>query len=773
MAANIYTRLLLDLSNFDANLSGARKSADGFKGALNGALGTMAKWGGFASAAAAVGTALHGAMVSSMELEKSLSSLQALTGVSRKELEMFRAEAIRMSMGSTQSATELVEAFKLIGGQMPELLKNRDALTATAQAAVTLADAAELDVPTAAKALTGALNQMGASSAQAEEYINILAAASMEGAAEIPYLNQAIEKAGGTASMVGISFSDLVASIEAIAPRITDASSAGLNLRNIFLILESSTDERLRPSVVGLTGALKNLAGMHLSATQLTKMFGRESVTAAIALLQERDNFEHLRTAIVGTNTANEQAAINTDNLSGSVTRLGNSWQAFTSTVWQSNGLLQGAVDTLRGMVDAATLALSAEEVRYRVKTETSRRIETEESTKRIQRYMSEGLSGDEALAKEKRMADLMYPQAGAMEQRLKEMKRLKAEWDRAELMLSRSPLLGMGRSKARQAEQAYEDARKLYEESRNENTMRQAIYENVERMRGQLEASAAAQKKLNTELQTAQGAAPGQTGKAGAPEGSLAALREQMRQVRTEMEQATTVEAMAAAEKTMRALEGREMVLRARVEATLFQAGRTAPAAVQASGSGLGALAQGPSALTKIEIPTLKPAVKDAKDLTETLSAVNGMFGAMQGLVQGNTDSMGRWALQSMASVAQMILQLQSLATANGVASAMSLPFPASLAAVATVIGTVASVFASLPKFEDGGIVGGSSYFGDRLLARVNSGEMILNRRQQQNLYAMTEAQGSGLVLTVDRVRGSDLVLAIRNELRRTGQKL
>jgi tape measure domain-containing protein len=39
-------------------------------------------------------------------------------------------------------------------------------------------------------------------------------------------------------------------------------------------------------------------------------------------------------------------------------------------------------------------------------------------------------------------------------------------------------------------------------------------------------------------------------------------------------------------------------------------------------------------------------------------------------------------------------------------------------------------------PAFENGGIVGGTSYTGDRVAARVNSGEMILNKSQQANLF-------------------------------------
>jgi hypothetical protein len=40
-----------------------------------------------------------------------------------------------------------------------------------------------------------------------------------------------------------------------------------------------------------------------------------------------------------------------------------------------------------------------------------------------------------------------------------------------------------------------------------------------------------------------------------------------------------------------------------------------------------------------------------------------------------------------------------------------------------------------TIPRFENGGVVGGNSYTGDKILARVNSGELILNQKQQNKL--------------------------------------
>ena len=70
--------------------------------------------------------------------------------------------------------------------------------------------------------------------------------------------------------------------------------------------------------------------------------------------------------------------------------------------------------------------------------------------------------------------------------------------------------------------------------------------------------------------------------------------------------------------------------------------------------------------------------------------------------------------------------------ALAGGTASAAALPFPANLGAIASIVATITGLFASFSgKFADGGIVSGNSFHGDKILARVNAGEMILNQKQ------------------------------------------
>ena len=163
----------------------------------------------------------------------------------------------------------------------------------------------------------------------------------------------------------------------------------------------------------------------------------------------------------------------------------------------------------------------------------------------------------------------------------------------------------------------------------------------------------------------------------------------------------------------------------------------------------------------------------KKVEDMNSALASTADIFGSLGSIAGSAGNDFLAATMQSMGSIAQMIMQLQSLTTAQGVASASKLPFPANLAAIATVVATVASVFASLPKFADGGIVGGSSYFGDKLIARVNSGEMILNQGQQARLLAMTNGGGNVRVSGDVRLSGKDIYVSLRNYMSSSGNKL
>ena len=105
------------------------------------------------------------------------------------------------------------------------------------------------------------------------------------------------------------------------------------------------------------------------------------------------------------------------------------------------------------------------------------------------------------------------------------------------------------------------------------------------------------------------------------------------------------------------------------------------------------------------------------------------------------------------------------SAAVAGGASSVASIPIVGPALAVAAAAAIVAAILAGMSKFATGGIIGGDSYSGDKQVARVNSGEMILNRQQQRTLLDIANGKTKGSGGQVDfKIRGADLVGVINN---------
>ena len=166
------------------------------------------------------------------------------------------------------------------------------------------------------------------------------------------------------------------------------------------------------------------------------------------------------------------------------------------------------------------------------------------------------------------------------------------------------------------------------------------------------------------------------------------------------------------------------------------------------------------------------------AKGFAAAGTACQALGGAMQQL---GSDSAAAKAGLVMAAIGQLSL---SLATAMTDAAKQS--WITWLAFGVSGTAQLVSMVATISQFATGGIVGGNSKSGDRVLARVNSGEMILNAAQQAQLFAIANgrmqptvntdvltglmAGGAGGVKAgsvVGKIRGRDIVLVAANETR------
>lgn len=136
------------------------------------------------------------------------------------------------------------------------------------------------------------------------------------------------------------------------------------------------------------------------------------------------------------------------------------------------------------------------------------------------------------------------------------------------------------------------------------------------------------------------------------------------------------------------------------------------------------------------------------------------------------DTASIGTSTAAAAAAKAQEGALLD-LAAAEIFAAHASIPFAGVGIAdgfIAQMLGTMSATAAStklLAAFANGGVVGGSAFAGDRLLARVNSGEMILNGSQQKNLFDLIDGGVSGGSVdgnVVFKIHGQDLYGTLKN---------
>ena len=196
---------------------------------------------------------------------------------------------------------------------------------------------------------------------------------------------------------------------------------------------------------------------------------------------------------------------------------------------------------------------------------------------------------------------------------------------------------------------------------------------------------------------------------------------------------------------------------------------------------------------LDPIEVKLDAEDVEDAKatlqDIGSMWSSVKGVGDAVEQLTEGLNGNLSAWetiklvmdsflsAAQGIDGIIQLIdrftestkvstttteaqtqaTQAQTMATATDTAASevkaaanageavtnatkegTKAGWPGLLFAIPAALAVVMAGLAMAGAFAEGGIVGGTQKQGDRLLARVNSGEMILNTRQQANLFRL-----------------------------------
>lgn len=819
------------------NIANEVASRSGF-GGIASSLGAIATPAGAATAAvAAVGVVMVQAGKAAAEFETHLDGLQSLTGLSDEAMQDISKGAVEMSKEFRSSASDIVDAMKLIGSQAPELLSDKDALMEVTKAANVLAEAAQIEVVDAAKGITTVMNQMGVSASEASNIINVLAASSQQGSADVAYLNTAFEKAGTAAKSAGMNYVELSAAIETVAPKFSSADVAGSQLASTLLQLSMKASNDFKPSVVGMSQALENLAAAQLSDAEIAKMVGESNVTMLKSLIEGKSTFDGYTQSLAGTNTAYEQMTINNDNFEGAVTRLKSAWDALLITLGQS-GVLQGIADgvmdimgLLNDIINVISDVISTFDLFGSDVTDNC-------NVSKIQiQMLSDIIKGIGTVLQ------IVVAVAAKAFNAIKDVATnvangIQNKWNQLKGTLTDNAFVqniaNAWTTIYNKAVEIIGKVKKLWNDFLQWLGLEGKSTSVPAPMKaGTVKSTSTATTELPTNTHTSTNTPSVGGGKSGGrrgttnttkttqtpPEvGSIAALEQAYRKLDDELKNTVVSDARlaeitaekAALEEQIKQLKIRNGLLVEKKE----EPKQVKPEAKEGSIAYVQKQISDKQAALKLEVvgsDEWKQLSKDIAELTQqqheiqikidgetvksqfelaaeaaeayqekmdnissVTDSVGSAFSSLGGAIGGTAGKMLELAGQTAQAVAQIIPQIVALigakqgeALASGTASAAALPFPANIAAIASIIATITALFASFAgSFADGGIISGGSFHGDKMLARVNAGEMILNPMQQSNLFNALNGGGAvgGMRNVEFKISGSTLKGCLNN---------
>lgn len=169
-----------------------------------------------------------------------------------------------------------------------------------------------------------------------------------------------------------------------------------------------------------------------------------------------------------------------------------------------------------------------------------------------------------------------------------------------------------------------------------------------------------------------------------------------------------------------------------------------------------------------------IEDAQKKTEKLSQTVKGVGDAVSAAGDLFSALGEAADNEGMQALGIVAKAVATV-ALSFAQALTTCKTwyewLAF--GISGAATMVSMISQIKSLTSGYAQGGpvgMIGGSSYNGDNMLIRVNSGEAIINQRQQKRLFDILDGKalpnngGSGRVEVTGVIRGTDLLLVQKN---------
>jgi len=292
------------------------------------------------------------------EFEKSMNTVQILTGATAEEFEKLRNQAKDLGRTTMFSASQAADAMGFLARAGFDVNQIYGAMPAT----LDLAAASGQDLATTADQMSNIMNVFKMRAEDAGKAADIIAETASSTNTNVTELAEAMSYAGGVAHDYGLSLEETSAILGLMASAGIKSTRAGTALRGGLARLAKPTGEAQRTlKKLGITitddsGRLRNLADIlsdmnsaGADATDMLNIFGRIAATGMTAAMKEAGpvmdelvyKLEHSAGA------AAEQAAVQTKGLAGEIKNLKSAWEGLSIAIADA-GLLKNVTNLIK-----------------------------------------------------------------------------------------------------------------------------------------------------------------------------------------------------------------------------------------------------------------------------------------------------------------------------------------------------------------------------------------------------------------------------------------
>jgi len=321
-------------------------------------------------------TAIQGTLAALVQFDEGLKQFQAITGTTNTEMEKFRTNLLGVAADSKFSVNEITQVAVALG----QTGLAADGVVKALQPVMNLAAASGSTLQEAVEAITAVLGAYNMEASRAGDVADVFVAALNRTKLTMGQLQLGIQYAANIARDSNVSFSELTASIGAIAQAgVRSGSTIGTGMRQLITELSSPTEklrgvlkelgislEEVDLRTQGFTTVLTNLQAKGFGTSEALRSLDLRAAAAFSALAGQTNKIALLEQEFLLTSSAAESAAKANESFSASSQRLINTLFALADKGFRPLVELMAvgagkSADLLKGLTDTGnTLPLVA-----------------------------------------------------------------------------------------------------------------------------------------------------------------------------------------------------------------------------------------------------------------------------------------------------------------------------------------------------------------------------------------------------------------------------